>query len=402
MSDFLTGSPVTGVVPTQSSSVTSLPDWYTNYAKDIIDQQALVSSRPYTPYQGPRVAGFNPDQQTSFDQTAAASTSAAPGYAGALSLASGAVGAASPWFNQAGALSAPGAASPLQGAGVNYLDQSTNPLGLSAAAPFLGGASASSVSDVGDYMSPYESAVTDQIATLGNRNLTENLLPAIGDQFTAAGQGTGGSRQGEYIGRAVRQTQDDITAQQAAALNSGYQSSLSTSAADKARLAGLAGTAGSLGAAQQGALQTAGAGEAAIGATTGQLTAQQQQLLASLGVDVGSLNLNAATTEGNIAGAAQTSALQGAGALQASGAIQQNQDQKSLDTAYADFLRQQGYDQTQIDAMTQTTGALQSTLPKATETSGTQPASAYNPSTVSTLASLGLDAAAIAKLLGGT
>lgn len=367
MPDFLTGSPVTGVVPTQSSSVTSLPDWYTNYAKDIIDQQALVAQRPYTPYQGPQVAGFTPDQQTAFGQTRTASTASQPGFAAAGALAAG----------------APSAAAPLQAAGVNYLNQSTNPLGLNAAAPFLSGASGTSTSNINDYMNPYTSDVVDRLGVLAGRNLSENILPQIQDQFTSAGQGTGGSRQGEYIGRALRDTQESTLAAQSAALQSGYSGALTASAADKARLAGLAGTAGSLGAAQQGALQTAGTG------------------IAGIGLNEGNLALNAAQTTGNLAAADQTSRLQGAGALQASGGMQQALDQQNESTAYADFLRQQGYDQKQIDAMTGTVGALTSTLPKQTQSSGTVPATAYNPSTAATLASLGLDAAAIAKIFSG-
>lgn len=366
MPDFLTGSPVTGVVPTQSSSVTSLPDWYTNYAKDIIDQQALVAQRPYTPYQGPQVAGFTPDQQTAFGQTRTASTASQPGFAAAGALAAG----------------APGAAAPLQAKGVDYLNASTNPLGLNAAAPFLNGALQTSVSNVGDYMNPYTTNVVDRLGVLAGRNLKENILPNIQDQFTSAGQGTSGSRQGEYIGRAIRDTSESTSAAQAAALEAGYNGALTTSAADKARLAGLAGTAGSLGAAQQGALQTAGTG------------------IAGIGRDVGNLDLSAATTTGALAAGQQTSALQGAGALQASGGMQQALDQQNESTAYADFLRQQGYDQKQIDAMTGTVGALTSTLPKQTQATATVPATAYNPSTAATLASLGLDAAAIAKILG--
>lgn len=386
MSDFLTGSPVTGVVPTNSSSVTSLPDWYTNYAKDIIDQQALVSSRPYTPFQGQQVAPLTQNQQQ-------ASALAGSGFNSALSLAGGAVGAASPWFAQAGALNAPGAAAPLQGKGVDYLNQSTDALGLKAAAPFLSGASGTSTSNINDYMNPYTSDVVDRLGVLAGRNLSENLLPQIQDQFTSAGQGTGGSRQGEYIGRALRDTQESTLAAQSAALQAGYSGALTASAADKSRLAGLAGTAGGLGAAQQGALQTAGSNIANIGAAQGQLTAQQMQQLAALGVDVGNLNLNAAQTTGNLTTA-------GVGALASTGATAQATDQASLDKAKADFLTQQGWDQNQIDHMTGTVGALTSTLPKQTQTSGTQPATAYNPSTAATLASLGLDAAAIARILG--
>ena len=44
---FLSGDPV-GTVPTQSSQQTTMPDWYTNYAMDILSNQNAIASRPYT------------------------------------------------------------------------------------------------------------------------------------------------------------------------------------------------------------------------------------------------------------------------------------------------------------------------------------------------------------------
>ena len=46
--DFLTeGNPVEAV-PVSSTQQTILPDWYTNYAMDILANQQAVSSNPYT------------------------------------------------------------------------------------------------------------------------------------------------------------------------------------------------------------------------------------------------------------------------------------------------------------------------------------------------------------------
>ena len=165
-------------------------------------------------------------------------------------------------------------------------------------------------------------------------------------------------------------------------------------------------TLGNLTTAQQGTLSN-------IGQTYGNLTADQQRILTGIGSSVGSLaagdldrdltgasvagnlsgndfdrQLSAAGTAGNLSGndfgrqltaagiggdlatQAQTAGLQGAGALQAIGAQQENKTQQSLDLAYADFLRQQGYPQAQIDAMTKTFGGVQNGIPQYKETAG--------------------------------
>lgn len=72
------------------------------------------------------------------------------------------------------------------------------------------------------YMNPYQSGVVDQIATLGNRNLTENVLPQLQSGFTGAGQ-FGSKRMMDFQNRAVRDSNDSIMNQQNQALQSGFQ-----------------------------------------------------------------------------------------------------------------------------------------------------------------------------------
>ncbi len=88
---------------------------------------------------------------------------------------------------------------------------------------------------------------------------------------------------------------------------------------------------------------------------------------------------------------AQQLGLTGAGALQQVGAQQQELGQKNLDVAYADFLRQQGYDQTQIDAMTKTLAGVAPAVPKGvlSEGYGAAPSgSTQSPSTLQTIANV--------------
>jgi hypothetical protein len=146
----------------------------------------------------------------------------------------------------------------------NLYGQSTDALGLSSASPYLQAAGLSSAQNVGQYMNPYNEQVTNRIAQLGARNLSENILPSIGSDFIKAG-GYGSTRQRDLVGRAARDTQDSILAQQSQALQQGYGQGLTASAADLARYGNLAGTAGSLGTQQQQILQGAGAGLGNLG-----------------------------------------------------------------------------------------------------------------------------------------
>gem|GEM_PF-5231144 len=129
--------------PYSSSSQTSLPDWYTNYAMQVLSNQNAVSNTPYATYQGPRVAGFNGDDTNAFSLTRDAAT----GYQGALS----------------------GAANTIDG---------VNPGGaLSATSGLINRAGGKFTDNVNEYMNPYNDLVVDRIGQLGTRNLMENILP---------------------------------------------------------------------------------------------------------------------------------------------------------------------------------------------------------------------------------
>jgi hypothetical protein len=180
-------------------------------------------------------------------------------------------------------------------------------------------------------MNPYNEAVTNQIAKLGARNLTENLLPGVSDQFIRAGS-FGGSRMGEFGNRAVRDTQESILGQQANVLNTGYNQAMTNAQQDMTR--------------QQGAL-----------AQTADLAKMQQGLAAS-----------------------------DAAALQSIGAEQQNQQQKGLDIAYQDFINQQNWPQQQINNMSTTLRGLPpAAIPSTQSTSGAS--TQFSPSPLSQVAS---------------
>jgi hypothetical protein len=289
-----------------------LPEWYTNYAMDILSGQQAIANRPYATAPMPRVAGFTPLQEKSFGLTETAAGSYQPLLGEATTVAQAAA-------------NAPGA--------------------LNVAQPYLTQAGQTSVSNIGSYMNPYNEAVTNRIGELGARNLSENILPQIEGRYIQAGQLGYGGRDGmgtpsgmmTDTSRAVRDVSADILAQQTAALQSGYNQAAGLAGTDLSRFGTLANTAGGL--AQ---------------------TQQAQQLAAS-----GALS--------NLGEQAQTLGLTGANAIGNVGALQQQQGQKNLDVAYADFLRQQGYEQDQINNLMKTFQGVASGVPSASQEYGLSP-----------------------------
>lgn len=283
------------LAPTSKTTETVLPDWYTNYGRDIAARQAAVSSTPYTAVPFDRTADFTPQQLQAFQQYGTAATAYQPGLQQATQIAQTAsemspLMTAQPYLAQAGQL-AP-----------NILPQ---------------------------YMNPYTEQVVNRVGELGARSLREQFLPQISDQFVKAG-GYGGSRQAEAIGRSLRDVAESTQAKQAELLAGGYGASLTSAQADLQRIGGLAGTAGQV-SAEDARLQQASADQ-----------------FAKLG------------------GLEQSLGITGANALQASGALQQGLEQRRRDVATADFLRQQGYPQEQIDAMVKTLSGVAGAVPKGT------------------------------------
>lgn len=301
-----------GSALTDMTKQSVLPEWYTNYAMDILSGQQALANRPYETAPMPRVAGFTPTQQQSFGMTGTAAS------------------AYQPLFNQA----------------TQAAEAATNaPGALNTAQPFLNNAGQTSVSNIGQYMNPYNEAVTNRIGELGVRNLTENIMPQIEGRYIQAGQLGFGGRGGlgtpsgmmTDTSRAVRDVSADILAKQTEALQSGYTQAAGLAGTDLTRFGNLASTAGNL--AQ---------------------TQQEQQLAAS-----GALS--------GLGAQAQNLGLTGAGALGSVGALEQQQGQKNLDVAYGDFLRQQGYPQEQINNMMAAFQGVKGGVPNAETSYGISP-----------------------------
>jgi hypothetical protein len=355
LSDFLNNGQIpAGSAVKSTTSQTVLPEWYTNYAMQLLSNQGALQNRPYETAPMPRVAGFTPGQQQGFGMTGTAATAYQPGLTAATDVTKAAI-------------AAPGS--------------------LSVAQPYLTQAGQSTVANIGTYMNPFTDQVVNRIGELGQRNLRENFLPEVEGRYVKAGQLGFGPRD-ENVGatpsgmmldlaRTVRDTNSDILGRQAEALRGGFTEAAGLSAADLSRIGTLANTIGNF---------------------------QSSDLTRAL---------SGAEQLGGLASTEQALGLKGAQAVTGVGAEQQALNQKNLDIAYGDFLKQQGYPQEQIDKALGTFRGLAGAAPGATIDEGIVPSGVDykgQPTTAATIAGAlsGLggvlagakEGSALSKLLG--
>lgn len=347
MASLFQGAPQTATSYTKSSTET--PKWMQDAIYNQVQWATNVANTPYQAYNLPTVAELSPLQQQAYNQVQAnqgawkpTMQQATSGMAG-LTTAPGGAAAAQPYFAQAAGTSIPGSAQPYlnqqsnalsgldygaatralqpyvssalstsgataaqpyiqssaeQLAGIDtgtaartldpYVQSSLASGGLQAAAPYLQQASQSASAGIQDFMNPYTSAVTDRIAQLGARNLSENLLPAVSDAFVRAGQ-FGGTRMGEFGSRALRDTQESVLGQQSQALQAGYGQALTAAQQEAARMGQLASTAGGLGSAQQQAILQGGQALTSAQQQAAQQEMARAQQLGQLGQQFGQL-----------------------------------------------------------------------------------------------------------------
>lgn len=233
-----------GGSPSSTNTVQqTVPDWLKGPILENIATAQAQSTAPYVAYEGPRIASLNNYQNQAADLT----TQGIGGYKPNLDAATTATNAGATPFSQ------------------DVLNQ---------------------------YLDPYRSNVTDEIARLGTRNFNENIMPGVNSQFTGNGM-FGSSRNAEILGRAARDTQADITGKQAEYLSKGF-----TDAASNMNTA--------LGRQMQGGAQLANIAQTGQGLNTNDVSA-----------------------------------------LQAIGSQNQLNQQQLLDTAYNEFITQQDYPKAQ-------------------------------------------------------
>jgi hypothetical protein len=289
-----------GTAPSASSnysqSSTQLPSWYTDYTQQILNTAAQFAAQPYQTYQGPRIAAQDQNTENAY--------SAAPGIA---NTASGTNTTAQNLIQQ--------------GANQN------NPLG--AAQPYLNQGTDPTYNTVQNYMNPYNTDVTNAIATAGNTNFNQNTLPALQSSIIGAGNITGSSTEGtNLIENAEQQNNQNITNAQAAALQSGYT--------------------GSLNAAQQGNANALTAGQTAANANTAQANT----------------SINAGTAASNAGTQATANELAASNNENTLGQQNQGYNQSNLNLAYQDYLNQLNYPLTRVSEMQGALSGIQ--VPSAT------------------------------------
>lgn len=280
-SDFLfQGSPPPNTTQT-TTSTTTMPAWYQEYLRGMIQRSNLIAGQPYqaSPVEN-RVAPLTENQLK------------------AQQMTEDMVG--------------------------NYQPN------LNAAQGMIQGATGTLPQNIQQYMSPYTDSVVNRIAQLGQRNLSENLMPAVNDIFTGAGQ-FGGSRHADFAGRALRDANESILGQQAQALESGYS-------------------------------------------TAGNLFNQDQNR-----------NLQAGEQMGALAQMQQTMGRNDQAALQSVGATEQQQMERAAALEQANFERQRDYPKTQAEWLN---SQMKAYTPQGTITqTQTGPGSNFQPSGLAQMAS---------------
>lgn len=382
---------------TTSNITQEVPAWYRPYLEEVMARGRGVANQQYQPYGGARIQGFTPDQNSSFDtvrgmqgawnpyaQTASNQLNTAAGLPSAFS-------SVDPYYQNAAGIAGQDTVGGYLGAGTGDINQATGISGLGTASPYLGAAGQTFPQSVGDYMSPYTDQVLDTIASRGQRNLTENLLPAAAQQFVGHGQ-FGSERQRDLVNRSVRDTNESILDQQAKSLESGYQTAGNLFNADANRMAGLATTAGGLAGADASRLLSASQARSGLANTA--LSQTGQNINTNLGLGQGYMGAQGQGFN-QLTGLANQNfqlgqGIQGLGytdaaAMGAIGQQQQQLGQQSLNTAYQDFLEQRNYP---MDMTTYFSNLVRGYNP-GSNTSQQSTTTSPDPSTVSQVAGLG-------------
>jgi len=184
VADFLSGGTTPATTYGTSNSFSQLPVWYQDFVQGIMAKGNAVAAEPYQSYPGIKVAPLND------------------------------------WYTKAGQ-------------GIESNIGKTDGLLFSAQGNLgTGTQQGLNTNTFGSYMSPYTDQVVNKLASLGQRNLTENLLPAVNDTFTGSGQ-FGSGRHADFTARTVRDANESILNQQADTLQKGFGTALDASQADK-------------------------------------------------------------------------------------------------------------------------------------------------------------------------
>lgn len=328
--DLFEGTPPAAMT---STAVTQqgLPAWYQELtrgvaAKGLNEADWRTDTMRNNPYPDQRIADFQTDQVSGFDTVRQNQNAWQAPMQGAMGAAGNIANAVNPYLAQG----------------------NTAVGGLQAAA------GQNWPTNYAQYMNPYMSQVTDEIARLGNRNFQENLMPQIDSSFVGAGQ-YGSTRNADIMGRAMRDTQRDITGQQSQALQQGWNTSANIFNQDQGR--------------NIQAMQQSGA------------------LASNLGTLASGAQETQAARQGALAGQVQNQYGTQAGQLGVIGQQQQDLQQRYLDQNYNDYVEQRDAGMNNLAWANQLTRGMQ--LPTAATQTVSQQGGASGPSPLASLAAAG-------------
>ena len=360
-----------------TNTTTNLPEYVKPYFENLLQRGQAESYRDYTPYEAPRIAGFTPGQTQAQQGTLGLQT---PGqYGAATGLAQA---------GAQGSLTA-GQYNPTAFTSQQVTDPSLNQYQIAAPEQF-GQAQAD------QYMSPYMQSVVDATK---REAITDAQKTQLMQNLGAARQGTyGGARQllaGTERERALGMNLSDI---QAKGLQSAYENAQQQFERDRMARMGV-GQAN-----QQAQLQTQQLGsqnwmQRMMANQNADLQAQQaaeqsRQYGGDLGMRGFAQAMQGAQTLGSLGESQQQSDLARLAAQNQVGGEQQMQQQRYMDTAYADFLRQRDYPMEQLNYYNSLLHGLPVTM-GSTSTTYAQP-----PSMLGQVAGAGLGALSLSKLMG--
>lgn len=316
---------------TQTVTQTTVPSYARPYYEDVMQRAQAESNRPYTPYEGERIAGFTPGQEQAQQEVLGMQTpgqfAPATGFATAAGLGSLQAGQYTPGQFNTLAAQAPNLSM--------FQMQSPDQFGQAQA---------------DQYMSPYMQNVLD----VQKRQAIEDA------QKTQLATNLGAARQGTYGGarqllattqreQALGQQLGDI---QATGLQSAYESAQQQFERDRAAgmMAGQQNLGAALGVQELGAqtgMQAQLANQRAMLEAQG-MGEQSRQFGGTLGMQGYAQALQSAGMLGDLGAQQQTTDMQRIQAQAAAGAEQRDLRQQQLDTSYADFLRQRDYPMEQL------------------------------------------------------
>jgi hypothetical protein len=211
VTDFLFEGQPPKAVTEYGQTVETLPKWLSDYTQGIIGKANAIAAEPYQQYQGPRIAGFTPNQLQAFESTKANFGSTQP-Y----------IDKAGQAFDNAGAQSA-----------------------VQAASPYMNTAGGKWTDNYQDYMNPYTQNVLDRQEALATRTLNEKFLPGLKAAFVGNGQ-FGSTKMLEQGLQGTRDISEGLEQQRLATLNDAYNNGANIFAADAGRASEVARTAGDL------------------------------------------------------------------------------------------------------------------------------------------------------------